>query len=63
MPIVTGICFLAISLQLQAHAAVKMPVIGEDDGFYGMWTLSIEGGGVGWLALHHAASQLDRNIA
>lgn len=31
-------------------------------GFHGMWTLSIEGGGVGWLEVHEKEGFLDANL-
>lgn len=33
-----------------------------DNGFYGMWTLSIEGGRVGWLEVHNREGYLDANL-
>ena len=32
------------------------------NGFYGMWTLEVEGGGVGWLEVHKKEGFLDANL-
>lgn len=34
----------------------------DNNGFYGMWTLSIEGGGVGWLEVHNKEGYLDADL-
>lgn len=36
--------------------------INIDEGFYGMWTLSIEDGTVGWLEVHHKEGYLDGRL-
>ncbi|MCB0632100.1 MAG: DUF1080 domain-containing protein [Saprospiraceae bacterium] len=60
--LVTLICSLAISYQIQAHSFVKIHATGEDNGFYGMWTLSIEGGSVGWLEVQNNNGYLDADL-
>lgn len=45
--------------QQQDTQQVGLP---DDNGFYGMWSLSIEGGGVGWLEVHNKDGYLDANL-
>jgi hypothetical protein len=67
-------CLSAIHSQLNAHTGklisldqlftpnAALPALAEDKGFYGMWTLSIEGGSVGWLEVHNKAGYLDADL-
>lgn len=62
----TLLCLVAFQYGLWAHSTShgilsKTPQM-EDPGFYGMWTISIENGRVGWLEVHNKAGYLDANL-
>lgn len=62
----TLLCLVAFQYGLLAHSTsherLSKTTQMEDPGFYGMWTISIENGRVGWLEVHNKAGYLDANL-
>ncbi len=53
----------AIEKTTNTNTSANKPQLEEEDkGFEGMWTIAIEGGGVGWLEVHKKEGFLDANL-
>ena len=60
----TGLLYFLLTLALNINigtTANEPATIGENP-FLGMWSLDIEGGGVGWLEVHERHGFLDGNL-
>ncbi|MEZ5042030.1 MAG: DUF1080 domain-containing protein [Saprospiraceae bacterium] len=60
--VIIGLAVFMLSICSRSQASNLSFPASLANGFMGMWTLSIEGGGVGWLEVHEKEGYLDANL-